>query len=302
MRSLLSAVSRVLSVRITWFALPAATLAAFIFMTGSQAMAAVAITVDKDNQMMTVAVDGVRRYTWPVSTGNPSHETPNGSFRTFRMEEDHFSKEFDDAPMPHAIFFTKLGHAIHGTDSVGRLGTPVSHGCVRLSRENASTLWDIVKQEGVLNTTVSLTGSSTVALARTARPRANVASRNTGYGGVAVDPALDPNQDVGQPTQLAPPQRATQPGYNTTYGQTIYGPATSGQVRYPDGTIAYPRDQQYDGDPRYQQRRIYNGPRGISQGYGQPGYPSGYYEEDARYQRPQYYAPRRGYYDGDDNR
>ncbi len=66
------------------------------------------------------------RYRWPVSTGIPSRETPNGSFRTFRMEEDHYSKEFDDAPMPHSIFFTKVGHAIHGTDSVNRLGTPAS--------------------------------------------------------------------------------------------------------------------------------------------------------------------------------
>ena len=65
---------------------------------------------------MTVAVDGVERYHWPVSTGIPSRETPSGSFRAFRMEEDHYSKEFDDAPMPHSIFFTKVGHAIHGTD------------------------------------------------------------------------------------------------------------------------------------------------------------------------------------------
>ena len=56
------------------------------------AQAKVAITVDKDNQQMTVAVDGVVRYHWPVSTGIPSYETPNGSFRTFRMEEDHYSK------------------------------------------------------------------------------------------------------------------------------------------------------------------------------------------------------------------
>ena len=92
-----------------------------LFATGA-AQAKVSITVDKDTQTMTVAVDGVERYQWPVSTGNPSHETPNGSFRTFRMEEDHYSKEFDDAPMPHSIFFTKVGHAIHGTDSEGRLG------------------------------------------------------------------------------------------------------------------------------------------------------------------------------------
>ncbi len=83
-----------------------------LFASGA-AQANVSITVDKNAQMMTVAVDGAERYRWPVSTGIPSHETPNGSFRTFRMEEDHYSKEFDDAPMPHSIFFTKIGHAIH---------------------------------------------------------------------------------------------------------------------------------------------------------------------------------------------
>src|SRR4030081_3457208 len=152
------------------------------------AQAKVAITVDKDNQRMTVAVDGVERYHWPVSSGLPSYETPGGSFRTFRMEEDHFSKEFDDAPMPHSIFFTKIGHAIHGTDSVNRLGSPASHGCVRLSKANASTLYALVQGEGVLNTTVTLTGSSQVALARNPRPRTqNTVARR------------DPAQQVGAP-------------------------------------------------------------------------------------------------------
>ena len=142
-----------------------------LFASGA-AQAKVDITVDKNNQMMTVAVDGVERYEWPVSTGNPSHETPNGSFRTFRMEADHFSKEFDDAPMPHSIFFTRIGHAIHGTESESHLGVPVSHGCVRLSRANASTLYALVEKEGVLNTTVTLTGSSRIALARNPGARA----------------------------------------------------------------------------------------------------------------------------------
>src|SRR5260370_32411810 len=88
------------------------------------AQANVSITVDKNSQQMTVAVDGVERYNWPVSTGIPSYETPSGSFRTFRMEADHSSKEFDDAPLPHSIFFTKIAHAIHGTDSLSRLGSP----------------------------------------------------------------------------------------------------------------------------------------------------------------------------------
>src|SRR3569832_2761808 len=127
-----------------------------LFAAGT-AQAKVSITIDKDAQMMTVAVDGVERYHWPVSTGIPSRETPNGNFRAFRMEEDHFSKEFDAAPMPHSLFFTKVGHAIHGTESEARLGSPVSHGCVRLSKANATTLYALVQKEGVLNTSVTLT-------------------------------------------------------------------------------------------------------------------------------------------------
>src|ERR1700692_2693709 len=151
-----------------------ASIGLMLFATGA-AQGEGSITVDKNAQMMTVAVDGVQRYQWPVSTGNPSHETPNGTFQTFRMEEDHFSKEFDDAPMPHSIFFTKVGHAIHGNESERSLGMPVSHGCVRLSRANATTLYALVQQEGVLNTSVTLTGSSQIALARNPRPRAHTA-------------------------------------------------------------------------------------------------------------------------------
>src|SRR3954464_6967717 len=150
---------------------------ALTLLSCTSAEAKVSITVDKDSQQMAVAVDGVERYHWPVSTGIPSYETPNGSFRTFRMEEDHYSKEFDDAPMPHSIFFTKIGHAIHGTDSEGKLGTPASHGCVRLSRAHASTLYALVKSEGVLNTTVTLTGSSQVALARNPKPKSSAVAR-----------------------------------------------------------------------------------------------------------------------------
>src|SRR6201987_1287465 len=150
-----------------------AAIAGLTLLAWTAAKARVDVTIDKNNQMMTVAVDGVDRYHWPVSSGIPSRETPNGTFRAFRMEAEHFSKEFDDAPMPHSIFFTKIGHAIHGTDSESRLGTPASHGCVRLSKANATTLYALVESQGVLNTTVTLTGSSTVALAR--NPRRNTA-------------------------------------------------------------------------------------------------------------------------------
>jgi L,D-transpeptidase catalytic domain len=49
------------------------------------------------------------------------------------MNKIWYSRQWDNAPMPHAVFFTKDGHAIHGTYEIKRLGKPASHGCVRLS-------------------------------------------------------------------------------------------------------------------------------------------------------------------------
>ena len=86
----------------------------------ASAEASVVITINKSTQRMTVAVDGVERWNWPVSTGRIGYETPSGSFTAFRMEAEHFSKEWDDAPMPHSIFFTQKGHAIHGSWQLSR--------------------------------------------------------------------------------------------------------------------------------------------------------------------------------------
>ena len=124
------------------------------------ARADIVINVDKSAQRMTVIVDGFQRWDWPVSTGLPRHKTPSGSYKTFRMEKDHFSKEWDDAPMPNVIFFTMKGHAIHGSFDVKRLGRPASHGCVRLAPENAAKLFELVKEEGLSKTRVILTGEA----------------------------------------------------------------------------------------------------------------------------------------------
>jgi hypothetical protein len=235
---------------------------------GSAAQAKVAITVDKDAQQMTVAVDGVERYHWPVSSGLPSHETPNGSFRAFRMEEDHYSKEFDDAPMPHSIFFTKIGHAIHGTDSESRLGSPASHGCVRLSRANASTLYALVQTEGVLNTTVTLTGSSQVALARNPRPRANTAVARR-----------DPNQQVGvpqynaagDPVVITPQQRQIAPQARANDGYIYPADGSSNEARYP-APPGYRRMYDAQGQ-QYYDNRVYAPQVYAPQGYvPQQGY------------------------------
>src|SRR5205807_5189614 len=160
-----------------------------------------------------------------------SHPRVPPSFPTRRSSDLHFSKEFDDAPMPHSIFFTKIGHAIHGTDSVNRLGSPASHGCVRLSRENASKLWDLVKQEGVLNTTVTLTGSAQVALARNPRPRGNTAVARRAAPG-QIEPQFS---GAGDPIVLTPQAEArgqvAQPRPNDGYIYPADG--SSDMARYP---------------------------------------------------------------------
>jgi hypothetical protein len=122
------------------------------------AAANILIEIDKSAQRMTVSQNGAQLYAWPVSTGQRGYDTPSGQFTPFRMEKDHFSREWDDAPMPHSIFFTARGHAIHGTEHTRNIGRPASHGCVRLEPENARVLFGLVKQEGMANVRVVLSG------------------------------------------------------------------------------------------------------------------------------------------------
>ena len=116
------------------------------------------IVVDKISQHMHVSVDGVNTYDWLVSTGGPGHDTPSGTYNIFRMEKDHFSQEWDNAPMPNSMFFTQMGHAIHGSSHIARLGTRASHGCVRLAPENAAILFDLVQKAGYKNSVVVIKG------------------------------------------------------------------------------------------------------------------------------------------------
>jgi lipoprotein-anchoring transpeptidase ErfK/SrfK len=132
--------------------------ASFVCAAGTPAFAAVMVLIDKPSQTMTVAVNGRVQYRWYVSTGATGYSTPAGAYTPFRLEVMHYSREWDNAGMPHSIFFTSRGHAIHGSDHPGR-GTPRSHGCVRLSLTNAATLFRLVAAEGMANTKVVVRGS-----------------------------------------------------------------------------------------------------------------------------------------------
>jgi lipoprotein-anchoring transpeptidase ErfK/SrfK len=120
----------------------------------------VTATVSLSQQRMTIEVverDGTAQtYVWKVSTGKTGFETPTGSYKPTRMKVDYRSKTYDDAPMPFAVFFTG-GYAIHATGAVAKLGQPASHGCVRLSKDNAAKFYELVDSYGKWKTKIVVT-------------------------------------------------------------------------------------------------------------------------------------------------
>lgn len=110
------------------------------------AAATVSVAIDLTHQRMHV-VSPHGSYDWPISSARSGFTTPGGSYAPTRLELMHYSKKYHMSPMPHAIFF-RGGYAIHGTYSVGELGRPASHGCVRLSPGHAATLYAMVQAEG----------------------------------------------------------------------------------------------------------------------------------------------------------
>ncbi len=242
------------------------------------ALADIKITVDKTTQTLTVMRDGQTLHTWPVSTGRTGRFTPSGNFRAFRMEKDHYSKEFDDAPMPHSIFFTDRGHAIHGSYETKKLGRPASGGCVRLAPENAKTLFELVQAEGVLKTKVEIEGDERVAIARADR-QLTQPERQASRGGTGLPPQYAPREEDEQwlnAQQQRRERNAAPRGYDQQFGYQQRPYQAQQQQYYYDGYAWRPyngagyRAQQ---NPYYEQQRPYYSQQ---QYYNQPRYGYGY--------------------------
>jgi lipoprotein-anchoring transpeptidase ErfK/SrfK len=119
----------------------------------STARADVLASISVSQQRMTVYVDGMPRYTWPVSTARAPYATPTGSFQPIRLERSWYSRVYNNAPMPYAIFF-HYGFAVHGTNQTAALGRPASHGCVRLPTLAARELFGLVQKYGKENSRI----------------------------------------------------------------------------------------------------------------------------------------------------
>ena len=114
-------------------------------------------SIDLRRQTMSVSVNGEPRYSWPISSGTSQYPTPTGNFRPEWTSKMWYSRKYDNAPMPHAVFING-GVAVHGTYHLAALGRPASHGCIRLSPGNAKTFYNLVQRHGLEMTKVSVHG------------------------------------------------------------------------------------------------------------------------------------------------
>ncbi len=111
--------------------------------------------VDLSDQRMYVYLDEKLVYTFPVSTGRGSYRTPTGRWNAYWLSPKHRSKKYNNAPMPWSVFYYE-GYAVHGTTDIRNLGRPASHGCVRLSPDNAKTFFLMVQTSGKESTLISI--------------------------------------------------------------------------------------------------------------------------------------------------
>jgi hypothetical protein len=154
--------------------------AGVVFFAPEIASALVRVDIDLSNQQMHVSSDTGETYDWPISSGRPGHLTPRGVFRPIALYPMVHSAKYDNAPMPHSIFFLSQ-YAIHGTNAVGRLGRPASHGCVRLAPANAAMLYAMVQSEGA---TIRIHGDSGQYGTKVARRRHRDPEAMLGYAPV----------------------------------------------------------------------------------------------------------------------
>ncbi len=121
--------------------------------SGAQAANSLVARISIANQTMDVMIDGHTAFQWKVSTARKGYVTPTGSFKPTRMHEMWYSRKYDNAPMPHSVFFHG-GYAVHATNVIKRLGRPASHGCIRLHPDNASNFYELVESIGPANTSI----------------------------------------------------------------------------------------------------------------------------------------------------
>jgi hypothetical protein len=105
------------------------------------------VYVDLTRQLATVYRNGVRIGVSTISSGRPGYETPTGVFTILEKNKQHFSRKYNDAPMPFQQRLTWGGVALHAG---GLPGYPESHGCVHLPLAFSKILFDAMPMGGTV--------------------------------------------------------------------------------------------------------------------------------------------------------
>lgn len=160
------------------------------------------VNIDLAQQQMVVFEDGAAKYSWPISSGTAQFPTPRGTFRPQWSAKMWYSRKYDMAPMPHAVFIHG-GVAVHATQHVSRLGSPASHGCIRLAPGNARTFYNLVQRHGYKSTRVAIHGTPkfrapAIATRKKIKPQQYAVQQDSGWwfsGPTSYQPAsaYDPN-------------------------------------------------------------------------------------------------------------
>src|SRR5437773_8509745 len=105
------------------------------------------VLVSIPQQTMHVYRNGILIGRSTVSTGSKGHATPGGVFAILEKKQEHYSKKYDNAPMPNMQRLTWTGIAMHS----GNLpGYPASHGCIRLPYDFSQLLFSATGKGGTV--------------------------------------------------------------------------------------------------------------------------------------------------------
>jgi len=105
------------------------------------------VLVSVPEQVMHVYRNGILIGRSTVSTGSKGHATPGGVFSILEKKQEHYSKKYDNAPMPNMQRLTWTGIAMHS----GNLpGYPASHGCIRLPFDFSQLLFSATANGGTV--------------------------------------------------------------------------------------------------------------------------------------------------------
>ncbi|MGH2726044.1 MAG: L,D-transpeptidase, partial [Actinomycetota bacterium] len=110
------------------------------------------IEVSIKHQTLTAWRDGKVAYRFIISTGRKGYETPKGHYRILEKYENRWSNKWS-VWMPYAMrwyqgyFIHQLPHKDGSSYNIGasKLGTPDSHGCLRVNVGDAKALFKWTK-------------------------------------------------------------------------------------------------------------------------------------------------------------